>query len=222
MTNLKEKIKKISSDFSQRAICSAIFSLAVNLIFIAYNAYLGIKFAEPFAIGISIYYLVLFLIMLSALITEGCITKKLAPQKAEIRARMYSISSIFIFFIDLCLIAPIILMMTRPKDVSFGLIPAISMAAYCCYKVVIAIINYKRSKKSQNPTVILLKEINIIGAILSILNLQHTLIMVNGGMNEKMRTLSLLTSIGFIAIIIAFSILSFIRNKRLFKAILPS
>ena len=85
------------------------------------------------------------------------------------------------------------------------------------FKSVFAIINYIKSKKSQNPTIILFREINIIEAIVSILILQHTLIMVNDGMTESMRILSLATSIGFIILIITFSILSFWKNKKLIK-----
>ncbi len=148
---------------------------------------------------------------------ERKISNKNKDSQIKIRIKNYKISSIFIFIIDLCLIAPIILMVTQPNDVKFGLIPAISMATYCVYKIVIAIINYVKSKKSQNPTTILLKEIDIIGAIVSILTLQHTLIMVNGGMDKSMQILSLISSIGFILVIIVFSIISFIRNKKLFK-----
>ncbi len=213
--SLKEKINKIKTKY--KIIVMLILSLVINLGFIAYNSYLGIVFKDAFAIGISIYYLFLFVIRFATLMIERNMSHKEKEEQIKIRVKNYKISSIFIFIIDLCLIAPIILMVTQPNDVKFGLIPAIAMATYCVYKIVIAIINYNRSKKTKNPTQILLKEMNIIGAIVSILTLQHTLIMVNGGMNEDMRTLSLITSIGFILLIIAFSIISFVKNKKLFK-----
>lgn len=212
--SLKEKINKINN-FKYKTIIMLIFSLVINLGFIVYNSYLGIFFQDAFAIGISIYYLFLFVIKFATLIVERKITNKEKDTQIKIRIKNYKISSIFIFIIDLCLIAPIILMVTQPNDVKFGLIPAITMATYCVYKIVVAIINYTKSKKSQNLTTILLKEINIIGAIVSILTLQHTLIMVNGGMDKSMKILSLISSIGFILLIIAFSVVSFIRNKKI-------
>lgn len=213
---IREKFQKIKTDFASKTIFAIVLSLVVNFAFIVYNAYLGFRFGDAFAIGISIYYFLLFWIMAASLLVEKYIFRKNEEKKLEIRKKNYKISSILIFIIDFCLIAPIILMAIKPSEVGFGLIPAISMAAYCVYKIIYAIISYRRSKKSQNPTAILLREVNIIGAIVSILTLQHTLIMVNGGMNAEMQALSLATSIAFIALIVLFSILSFIRNRKLF------
>ncbi len=206
----------MKSNFERRAVLMAVLSLAINLAFVGYNLFLGINFRNAFAIGISIYYLLLTLIIVGALMAEMIIARRSDEEKLKTRITNYKVSSIIVFVMDFCLIAPIILMVTEPRDVKFGLIPAIAMAVFCVYKIVVAIVNYTRSKKSQNPTTILLKELNIIGAIVSVLTLQHTLIMVNGGMVESMRTLSLFTSVGFILLIIGFSIVSFIKNKRLF------
>ena len=214
---IKEIFKNFKNNLLHKTIFVSIFSLAVNIAFVVYNAYLGIKFGDAFAIGISIYYFLLIWIKTATLIVEKTNANKEENIRLDARRRNYKISSIFVFIIDFCLIAPIILMVTQPKEVKFGLIPAIVMAVYCVYKIVMAIINYKKSKKSQNLTIILLREINIIGAIVSILTLQHTMIMVNGGMNEGMQKLSLVTSIGFLSLIIIFSIISFIRNRKLFK-----
>lgn len=214
--SLKDAINKIYG-LKYKTVFMLIFSLVINLGFIIYNSYLGIFFQDGFAIGISIYYLLLFAIRLITLLVEKKISNKDKDVQTKTRATNFKVSSIFVFIIDLSLIAPIILMVTQPHDFKFGLIPAITMATYCCYKVVVAIINYTKSKKSQNPTIILLKEMDIIGAIVSILNLQRALIMVNGGMSKNMQTLSLITSIGFILLIIAFSIVSFIRNNKLIK-----
>lgn len=208
---------KLNINFQQRTILITIFSAVINLAFIIYYSYLGINFKDGFAIGISIYYLLLFLIKTITLIIERIIIKKDENSKLDIRLKNYKISSIFIFALDLCLITPIILMVINPKEVSFGIIPAIAMATYCVYKITISIVGYRKSKKSHNPTIVLFKEINIIGAIVSILTLQHTLIMVNGGMTSDMQTLSLYTSIAFIVVIISFSIISFRKNQKLFN-----
>lgn len=214
---IKEIIKTIRNNILYKTLLTSFFSLIITFAFAVYNGYLGFKFDDAFAKGIAIYYVLLIWVKLATLIVEKKVGKKDDESKEKIRTKNYKISSIFLFIIDFCLIAPIMLMVFKPNEVKFGLVPAIIMAAYSVYKIVVAIINYKRSKKSQNPTVILLRDINFIEAIVSILTLQHTLIMVNGGMNESMRTLSLITSIAFIGLIIVFSILSFWRNRKLFK-----
>lgn len=214
---LKDKIKIIRSDFLYKTLFVSVFSTFITLIFAVYNAYLGLKYRDSFATGISIYYLLLVIIKFSTIIIEKKILLKAEEEKINIRHKNYIISSCLIFFIDVCLIAPIIIRVINPSNVNFGIIPAITMACYSTYKIIFAILNYKRSINSQNPTTILIRTINVIDASVSILTLQHTLIMVNDGMSYEMRILSLITSITFIIVIIIFSIISFIRNKNLFN-----
>lgn len=214
LMKITKKVKIIQNNILHKTIFTSIFSVVTTLAFAAYNTYLGIKFAHPFAISISIYYILLVWIKLATLIVENKIFKQESQIQTRSRLKNYQILSMFIFLIDLCLIAPIIIMVTNPNKVNFGIIPAITMATYSLYKIVFAIINYVKSKKSQNLTIILIKEINIIDAIVSILTLQHTLIMVNGGMNKPMQTLSFVSSVGFIVLIITFSILSYLKNKK--------
>lgn len=214
---IKERIKAIRENPLHKTIFAVCFSLIATTAFAIYNAYLGLFFGDYFATGIAIYYLLLISVRVCSIIVEKKIALKEEHIKSSIRIKLYKILSCFVFIIDLCLIAPIILMVVAPKDVNFGIIPAITMATYTCYKIIVAIVNYKKSKRTINPTIILLREINIIDAMVSILTLQHTLIMVNGGMNESMETLSLISSIGFIFIIVLFSVISFINNKKFLK-----
>lgn len=208
----------MKKDLYHKTILTSFFSLLVHLSFVCYNVYLGVAFQDVFALGISVYYFLLCLIVIATLTMEHKIRQKEEDRKNKIRIRNYKLASLMIFVMDFCLIAPMILMVFQPKEVPFGIIPAITMAAYCVYKIVSAVIRYRHSKLSKNPTTILLREIKIISAIVSILTLQHTLIMVNGGMNEAMQKLSLASSIVFIGIIVLFSILSFFKNKKLFTA----
>ena len=113
-----------------------------------------------------------------------------------------------VFFFDFCLIAPITLMIIHPKDVSFGLIPSIAVAAYTTYKITIAIINYVKVKKYNNIMFKFVNELSVVDAFVSILTLQHTLIMVNGGMTTQMLKLSSATSFIILLAIIIFSIVS--------------
>lgn len=200
-----------------RIIFVTVFSLIVTLTFAGYNAFLGIWHGDAFAIGIAIYDFILVWIKSATLWVERKITLKDPITQSQVRIKNYQIASMLIFLLDLCLIAPVILLVINPKDVNFGMIPSIAMATYVVYQIVVAIINYRKSKKSRNPTVILLREINLIEAIVAVLTLQHVLIMVNGGMNQDMQTLSLVTSVGFIILIILFSIFSFLHNWKLFQ-----
>lgn len=214
---IKETFKIIKNDFFLKTLSTSVISLIFTLAFAIYNIYLGIQFSDVFAIGISIYYFLLIWIRTATLIVENKIAVKDEKYKARVRIKNYKISSILIFIIDLCLIAPVILMVTQPKEVVFGIVPAINIAVYSTYKIIVAIINFNRSKKLKNLTIILLKEINIIDAVVSLLSLQHTLIMVNGGMTVSLKILSLISSICLIIIIVIFSIINFIKTMKFNK-----
>lgn len=213
---IKQTIKKTRSDFLFKTLLLSAFSIIVTFVFAVYNLYLGIKYGDAFALGISIYYILLVWVKSATLIVEKVLSKKDDEEKKRIRQKNYKISSVFVFVIDFCLIAPILLMVIQPKEFKYGIIPAIAMATYSVYKISSAIYNYKKAKISNNLTNLLLRKINVIDALVSILSLQRTLIMVNGGMGKEMQMLSFFSSIGIIILIIIFSIVSYIKQKDIY------
>ena len=69
------------------------------------------------------------------------------------------------------------------------------MAAYTTYKVTMASIHLKRRKRSSDSLVRLLRTINFIDALVSVLTLQNTLIMLNAtGEELSMLPLTAMTS----------------------------
>ena len=197
-----------------RILLTALLSSITTLLFALYNGYLGLRFGDIWGISIAIYYL---FITIARIICLG-IEKKLKGNEEDyrniIRRKTYIGLSIFIFFIDICLFVPITLMVVSPKDVSFGIIPAIAFATYTTYKIIMAIVNYNKTKKMGNLTYTFLRELSIIDALTSILSLQHILIMVKGGMTDDMLLLSAISSFGILTIIILFS---FFTTKKMIK-----
>lgn len=202
-----ENIKKFIKN-PQKIVFNTMFSVLITFLFAIYNLFLGIGYSDSWGISIAIYYLCLIVARLSFLIVEKKIRKNEKVLKEVIRRKTYIYLSIFMFFIDFCLIAPITLMIIHPKDVSFGLIPSIAVAAYTTYKITIAIINYVKVKKYNNIMFKFVRELSVVDAFVSILTLQHTLIMVNGGMTTQMLKLSSATSFIILLAIIIFSIVS--------------
>lgn len=192
----------------QKIVFNTMFSVLITFLFAIYNLFLGIRYSDSWGISIAIYYLCLIVARLSFLIVEKKIRKNEKVLKEEIRRKTYIYLSIFMFFIDFCLIAPITLMIIHPKDVYFGLIPSIAVAVYTTYKITIAIINYVKVKKYNNLMFKFVRELSVVDAFVSILTLQHTLIMVNGGMTAQMLKLSSATSFIILLAIIIFSIVS--------------
>ena len=127
--------------------------------------------------------------------------------------KVYIASAALLLFLNLCLVVPVSLMVVMRKPVDMTLIPAIAMAAYTTYKVIMASVNLKRRKRSASKLVRLLRTISFIEALVSILTLQNTLIMVNmkdGG--GEMLTLTAISSAAIMLVVLALSVGTMIKG----------
>lgn len=186
-------------------------SLAVTALFAFYNGFLGIYHASLWHGTICVYYLVLVILR-----TTIIAAKKSAGRKAETdrtQTKVYIASAALLLFLNLCLVVPVSLMVVQQKPVNMSLIPAIAMAAYTTYKVVMASVNLKRKKRSSDRLVRLLRAINFIDALVSVLSLQNTLIMVNmTGDGSEMLTLTAITSAAIMLTVLALSATAMIKG----------
>ena len=128
------------------------------------------------------------------------------------RKRVLLLASVLLFLLNLSLVAPFALMVKQERPVSMTLIPAIAMAAYTVYKVVIGSLNLKRKNRSENLLVRFLRTINFMDALVSIVTLQNTLIMVNTSGDK--RTMLPLTAVSSGLIWAAIVILSIVNLKQ--------
>lgn len=211
MSRVKQFFDRWKTDYDFKAITAALGSLAVTALFALYNGFLGVSHASLWHGSICVYYLVL-VILRTTVIAEG----KKAGRKAEPNralAKVYIASAALLLFLNVCLIVPVSLMAVRQKPVDMTLIPAITMAAYTTYKVVMSSVNLKRRKRSSDTLVRLLRTINFIDALVSVLSLQNTLIMVNmKGDGSEMLTLSAITSAAIMLAVLALSIVAMIKG----------
>lgn len=107
------------------------------------------------------------------------------------RDKVYFAASVLLLLLNISLILPVSLMVVQRKPVSLTLTPAIVMAAYTTYKVTMAAVNLRKRRKSSDCLVWLLRTVNFMDALVSILTLQNTLIMVcSNGRNLNMLPLS--------------------------------
>ena len=174
----KHYAERWKKDYNFKTLINAAGSFFITAAFALYNGFLGICYSSVWNGCICVYYILLA-------VTRGIIpiTEKKNLSRAEkadaYRKRTFKITSVVILMMNLALVIPISLMVLNSRPVNMGLIPAIAMAAYTTYKVVIASINIKRMKRSSNILVRELRTINFIDALVSVLTLQNTLIIVN-------------------------------------------
>ena len=209
--NLKETFRVFKNN-PNKIFFSTSFSVLTTLLFALYNGYLGLIYNYSFGLSIAIYYLCLLLARIIAILIERKIRKIDANDIGNQRRKTYVGLSIFMFFIDICLLAPITLLITNPKETNFGLIPSIVFAVYTTYKITMAVINYNKVKKFDNLIFQYLRELSVVDAFVSILSLQNTLIMVNSGMTQSMFILSAISSFVIFFVIVAFSIISMVKT----------
>lgn len=72
-------------------------------------------------------------------------------------------------------------MTLQQKNVNFSTVTAITIATYTTYKIIMSAVNFSKSQKSRHLSVKMLRNINFVDALVSLLSLQYTLIMTFGG-----------------------------------------
>ena len=205
---IKQKINYIKSK-SERLKSLGVFaalSLLISLVFAGYNCYLGIAYKIIWNISISIYYLALSVTRGVSLLVYVNVRKK----NKEYPFSAFVIVSLLTSLITIAMTYPAILMVENQREVNMTIIPAIALAAFTTYKVYSSIKDYIAYKKDRALYSQQCLVVNVIATIVSVLTIQNTLIMVNGGMTEDMRILSTSSTIVFLTFSLAISIISLI------------
>ena len=126
---------------------------------------------------------------------------------------IYIVSSVLLLLLNASLIVPVSLLVVQQKPVNMTLIPAIMMAAYTTYKITMASINLKNGTDSPDILFKLLRTVNFIDALVSLLTLQNTLIMVNSiGTSTDMLPLTAITSGAVLFAILILSIVTTVKG----------
>ena len=190
-------------DYRLSTIISSAVSALISAVFTLYNGILGIADRSIWHGSICIYYFFLAVIRVILLTTRKNNSRK-----------VFILTHIMLFIMDALLIIPIAVMVTGKRSYTYGLIPAITMAAYTTYRIAMGIVHFL---KSGNNVLLIseLRTINLTDALVAVLSLQNALIIANNGMSEGMKTLISLTSAGIFIIIVVITIRSFLRIKRI-------
>lgn len=203
------KIKDVFNDYYKLTITTAVISMITALLFALFNGLIGIISDAPWNLYISIYYVLLIIVRMETLIFEK---KAYKDNNNEIRKKAYIASFCILMVLNIALIGPIVLMIKNLRPGNIGMILSIAMAAYSFTSITIAIINAKKSIKHDNLLVKQNRIIDLISALVSILILQHTLIVVNGDYTQDLVIMSVFTSAAIWAFIVFITIFSFVKN----------
>ena len=148
----------------------------LGLVYSIYNFLVGFLVGTVWHIAIGIYYFLLLIVKIILL---------RAKSNSRMSTKLFILTSTLLFLISLSLVIPIIMMLKNQRPVSIPLTVAIGIAAYTTYKVTVAVISFVKRGFSDNLLVAEVAAIGLIEAIVSVLTLQNTLIVVNGGAGDK-------------------------------------
>lgn len=182
-------------------------SALVSLAFTVYNGAIGIIYGTVWNISICVYYFLLFAVKTMIFCCK--------PKEIKSEKRLYIVTHIMLILMDISLALPAYLMVMNKRKYTLGLIPAIAAAAYTTYRITLSIIHYVKTRKSRAHFLAELRAINMTDSLVSLLSLQNTMILANGGMNESMYILSVCSSFVIFIIIIAITVKSFLKIKNI-------
>ena len=212
--NGKQFLNRFKTDYDFKTFVTSFISLAVTVVFAFYNGFLGIYHASLWHGTICVYYLVLILLRGTIMIAERRLSGREDPEAS--RNKVYLWVSILLLLLNVTLVVPASLMVRQLKPVSLTLIPAITMAAYTTFRIIMASIHLRKRSVSSDCLVKLLRTINFIDALVAILTLQNTLIMVNSddkGISQMLPLTAVTSAVIWLAIL-GLSILSILRGIR--------
>ncbi len=213
MSKTSQLCKRWKTNYDFKTFVSASVSLPITLIFAIYSGFLGISHKSLWYGTICVYYIIL-VILRGVTIAAG---KKLpmAEKQENGRSKAFLTVSFLLLLLNISLIVPVSMMVRQQRPVDLDLIPAIAIAAYTTYKVTMAAVNLRKRKVSSDRFVWLLRMINFIDALVSILTLQNTLVMVNSdGGDQGMLPLTAVTSAVIWFVILFFSAAGMIKAIR--------
>lgn len=210
---LKAALTLWREDYLFSTISASAISALANIAFTFYNGALGVIHRSIWNGSICVYYLLLAAIRSVVVVSQRNVFKSGTADDTVQQRRVYFLTHFALLLMNISLIVPIAVMVRGQRSYTLGLIPAIAMAAYTTYRVTIAIIHYRKARRTNHLMVSELRTINLVDALVAVLTLQNALIMANGGPSEHMITVTAWTSAGILTIILVITVISFTRLR---------
>ena len=163
------------ADYQFKTLTTSTLSVLFSLGFTIFNVVLGIVYRSVWNISISVYYVLLAIVRGIVVHSQRKVSAADNQKNQEQYKRIYFKTHILMIIMDMCLIAPIAYMVIGERSYEYGLIPAIAMAAYTTYRVIMGIINLVKSQKQENILIKELRTVDLQDSLVAVLTLQNAL-----------------------------------------------
>ena len=209
----KDFLHSLREDYHFRTVYTTRISAFITFGFTVFNGMIGFLYRSVWNISICIYYVLLAVVRRIVVRSQRKTVDK--NQDKEIIKKTYVVTHIILILIDVALVVPISLMVIGARNYTFGMIPAIAMAAYTTYRMTMSIIHYLKSKRNENRFIRVIRTINLQDTLVSALTLQNALIIANGDDMASMMRLTMWTSAGIWGVILLFTVKSFMMIRKM-------
>ena len=204
-------------DGSFRAGVLFSLSFIVNVAYALLCGVLGIALHSSWYGMFSFYYLLLSALRCGLLAGAMRSRRRAAGDARGLlvsRWKLYRLCGIALFVLEFALAAAVTVMVAvgRPAPVSEVL--AIASAAYTFYKMTIAVVQVFRVRRTGDPLLQSLRNINLSNALVSLFALQITLVAAQGGADESMRIMNIVMGFLICALTIALGCFMIIRASQ--------
>lgn len=194
-------------DYDFRTLAAMLGGALINIIFACVNGVTALRYLSLWYGVFSGYYFVLAAQRIGVLLSYRAIKKKCGGDEEKLERKkkgIYLVNGAILVPLDIALGALITVMMLKQKPTVTGEIMAITSATYTTYKIVMAIRNLLKARRTQDFLIQTVRNIGIIDALTSIISLEFTLINTFGG-EETVADMRVLTAISGL-IVCAFTV----------------
>ena len=160
---------KYIGDLAFRGSVSIYQGMMVNLLYVVFRIFVGIRYASVWFLTIAIYYLLLGIMRLSLILSY-----RNRNMKSELRC--YRRTAWLLFLLNIPMGGMIVLMVLTDSGYSYPGYVIYLSALYTFYTITLAIVNLVKFRKLGSPILSAAKVLNFVAALMSLLGLQTAMI----------------------------------------------
>ena len=169
--------ERFLDDHAFRTILTTLPTFLINVAYTIYNGVIGIMNQSVWFITMAVYYSLLGIMRYRAVSTGRKISR--LEDKELIRKKELSViktDGILLLVLNLALSGVVLLTIEQDTAKRYSEIMVISIAAYTFYKIIMAVVNMIKVRKTKSPILITIRNIGTADALVSLLTLQATML----------------------------------------------
>ncbi|MCI9517991.1 MAG: hypothetical protein HFK08_01885 [Clostridia bacterium] len=212
---IKEKLERnrycnmFLNQYDFKTMVLSFFSMIINIVFATVNLVCAFLYESLWYGTLAGYYFTLILfrgIVVSSAVFGKANCRDDSNGYLKLRHKIYLASGIFLVLIQIAMSVAVMQTVLSDKAARSGEIIAIATAAYVFYKLVAAIVNLVRAKKSGDHVVQSLRNLNFVDACMSMVSLTVLMLGVFDETGDESFLLPMKAGVGFAACFITLAI----------------